>query len=134
MNILKSLSPISRRANRIHYKSPMICVLAEESSGSGSATVDTIDILPTLRAAGPVLTAALDGTSVRLTWSRVPDAYAYIVYRSTSESGPFVAVVTGLVARSLVDNPGSGTFFYKVTAIEPNFGETTPSNTISESV
>lgn len=136
MNILKSLSPITRRANRIHYVSPSICVLADifSGSGSGSGAVDTIDILPTFRVAGPALSASVDGTQVHLSWDRVTGAYAYIIYRSTSAEGPFVAIVTGLIARTTIDNPGAGTFFYRVTAIEPNFGESTPSNTVSVTV
>ena len=134
MNILKSLTPITRRALRIHYRSPMICALTEESSGSGASTVDTTTVNPVLRAAGPALTLVLDGSGVELSWTRVTRAYAYVVYRATAEAGPYSAIVTGTVSRTYVDNPGPGLFFYRVTAIEPNFGETTPSNTESVTV
>lgn len=135
MNTFSVLNPISRRALKIPYESPLICQLAPPSaSGSGSDSLAVLDILPTFQAEGPTLSVVLDGVHVNLSWTAVSGAYAYIVYRATNVDGPYSVVTAGLIARNLVDNPGSGTFFYKVTGVEPNFGETTASNVVSVTV
>lgn len=134
MNTFSALNPISRRALKIPYESPLICQLAPPSSGSGAESTAILDILPTFQAEGPTLSVELDGVDVDLSWTAVSGAYAYIVYRATNAEGPYSVVTAGLIARNLVDNPGSGTFFYKVTGVEPNFGETTASNVVSVTV
>jgi len=135
MNTFFSLHPITKRALAIPYVSPMICELAEIASGSSSSAVSTLDILPTLQADGPTLVVTLqeDGT-VRVSWSEVENAYSYIVYRSTNSEGPFSVQASGVSNRFFIDNPGSGTFFYKTTALEPNFGETAASNVVTVTV
>lgn len=137
MNTFLALNPASRRALRIPYESPFICQLGEISSGSGSTAVSVLEILPTERAAGPVLSAELleDG-AVQLSWTNnVPNAYAYVIYRATVVDGPYSAQASGVLDRIFIDfPPGSGTFYYKVTSLEPNFGETFASNIVSVSV
>lgn len=136
MNTFAALNPQSRRALKIPYESPMLCNLVVPSYGSGSSAVSVLEILPTEQLAGPTLSVELvDGVSVHLTWSNtVPHAYSYVVYRATDVNGPFLVQASGVVDRNFVDNPPSGNYFYKVTAIEPNFGETTASNVVSVTV
>lgn len=79
--------------------------------------------------------ASPTGVGVSLTWTEVPNAFAYVVYRATNVNGPFTRLIAGLVDRFYVDNTAvSGNFFYKVTGLEPDFGETLPSNTVSVTV
>ena len=130
MNEFDALRAITRRALRIDYISPMVCMNEVIISASGSSEISTLDIIPTLRAVGP---ASIELTSpeagqVLVSWTPVSGAYAYIVYRATDESGPFSVQVSGTLEFSFLDVPPvPGTYFYKVTAIEPNFGETFPS-------
>lgn len=136
MNTFAALTPISRRALKIPYESPLLCLAREPASGTGSGGVSVLEILPTLQLPGPALSVELlDGVSVSLSWDdSVPNAYAYIIYRADNEIGPYSVQASGVVERNFVDNPPSGNYFYKVTAIEPNFGETTASNVVSVTV
>lgn len=135
MNAFIAITPISRRALRIPYESPLLCIPREVASGSGSGGVSVLDILPTVRLPGPTLSVELVGVSVSLSWTDdVPNAYAYIIYRATDVNGPYSVQASGVVDRNFVDNPISGNYFYKVTAIEPNFGETFASNVVSVTV
>lgn len=136
MNTFSALNPMSRRAIRIPYDSPLICQLAAESSGSAGTSISVLDILPTEQAVGPTLTAELlEDSSVQLSWALQPaNAYAYIIYRATAVDGPYSVQASGVLDRIFVDNPPSGNYFYKVTALEPNFGETTASNVVSITV
>jgi hypothetical protein len=83
-----SLRGITRRALWIDYRSPLICVLAEEISGSGSADVSTLDIQPVTRTAGTCYPSRLARPSFA-NLASIPDAYVYVVYRATAEAGPF---------------------------------------------
>lgn len=136
MNTFAALNPISRRALKIPYDSPLICQQVSEASGSGGGAVSVLEILPTLQLAGPVLTVELLGDNlVQLSWDNsVPRAYAYVVYRATAEIGPYSAQASGILDRNFIDNPPSGNYFYKVTALEPDFGETAASNVVSVTV
>jgi hypothetical protein len=136
MNIFRSLNPITRRALRIDYRSPSICEEFPVVSGTGTGAVDTIDILPTLRLAGPELVVDTpDPGSANLAWTNVPTAYAYVVYRASAAEGPFTTIVSGILDRFFVDTPAvAGTYYYKVTAIEPDFGETEASNVVAATV
>lgn len=136
MNNFDSVRAITRRHFWDDYHSPLTCVVFPESSGF-SASGQTIDILPTgvFQLPGPVLTAEADGSTVRLAWTEVPNAYAYIIYRSDTEDGPFSVLLSGLLAHEYVDTPENpGTVYYRVTGIEPNYGETEPSNVASTTV
>lgn len=136
MNTFAAINPLSRRYFKVPYQSPLVCQLRAEASGSAAGAVAVIDIEPTVRLDGPTLTFEVqEDASVRLEWSNtVPNAYAYIVYRATSAEGPYSVVASGVTNRFFVDNPSPGTFFYKVTAIEPNYGETNASNVVEVTV
>ena len=137
MNEFDALRAITRRAIPINYVSPLVCMNDVPFSASGTGDLSNLDILPTLQEAGPVasLTQPSAASENRIQWSAVPDAYAYVVYRATVEGGPYSILVSGTVANFYVDTPDSpGTYYYKVTGIEPNFGETSASNVVSGTV
>jgi len=130
-----ALRAVTRRHFRIDYRSPFICLRAEEASGTGSSESSTLDILPTFQEAGPVLTAEVIGGTVELSWTAVVNGFAYVVYRATAVEGPYIRIISGLVDRIYVDNTVfPGTFWYKITGLEPNFGETLPSNVVMVTV
>ena len=135
MNFHDSLRAITRRAFRIEYRSPAICPVMLVSSGSGSGTScpAIIDMQTVTQAAGPVLTLQFfSDLEFLLTWTAISNAYGYQVYRSTSPDGPFELLIGGLLDTLYVDEPPTlDIFYYKVTAIEPNWGETLPSNVVS---
>ena len=128
MNEFDSLRAITRRALRINYISPMVCMneVIVSGSGSGSSSVSTLDILPTFRVAGPAsLTLSLSGPGqVLVGWTAVPGAYAYVVERSSSELGLYEVRASGVVDLALLDPADPGTWFYRVFGIEPSFGLT----------
>ncbi len=135
MNRLDSLRPITRRALRINYRSPLICTPAI-SSGSGSSGTSTIEAQPAFRAAGTTAKACptQDGDVV-LEWFAIQNAFAYVVYRSDSPNGIFTVIGSGFQDTFFTDTARiPGTYYYKVTGIEPNFGETEPSNTVSATI
>jgi cellulose 1,4-beta-cellobiosidase len=82
-----------------------------------------------LQREGPAsLLFIVDGTSVTLSWPELSYAYSYVVYRATAAGGPFVSVAANVLVETHVDSGlDSGTYYYKVTGIEPDFGETTAS-------
>lgn len=89
---------------------------------------------PTFRLPGPVLLGSVGGagTIAILDWSVVPTAFAYVVYRADAPGGPFTIRVSGTLDTHFEEPHVVGqTFYYKVTGIEPNFGETEASNTIA---
>lgn len=58
------------------------------------------------------------GTSVRIAWSRVSNATAYNVYRSTSSSGPFQKVKTVTETSTINYNVAAGqVYYYKVQPV-----------------
>jgi hypothetical protein len=128
MNNLNSLRPITRRAISLFYKSPGICELPIPLSGSGASAAGNIDIEPVFRRPGPdSLEAIVVGTDVSLNWPQVSYVFSYVVYRATNPAGPFTLLTSNLGENSYVDvGLVPGTYYYKVTGIEPNFGETLP--------
>jgi hypothetical protein len=135
MNNFDSIRAITRRHFWDDYRSPLTCVTFPTSSGSGSGQTIDIGIEPVFRSPGPDLSATRVGATVSLSWTEVPKAYAYVIYRANVAGGPFTILLAGLVTRSFIDTPAiSGTYYYRVTAIEPNFGETEVSNTASATV
>lgn len=137
MQPIKSLRAITRRIIPLFYISPAECFLAPAFSGSGSGSSATavLDITPTLQKAGPgQLTAIQVGADVSLVWSFLPYAYSYVIYRASVATGPFELVAANVLLTDYVDvSPPPGSF-YKVTGIEPDFGETLPSPTVSVTV
>lgn len=135
MNNFDAFRAITRRHFWDDYRSPLTCVAFPTSSASASGSTIDIDIQPVLRSAGPVLSVAVTSPQVTLTWTAVPNAYAYVIYRASVEGGPFSILVSGLIDRFYVDTPPNpGTSYYRVTAIEPAFGETEVSNVVSATV
>lgn len=136
MNEFESLRAITRRHFFDDYRSPLTCVAVPEASGSGGISTIDIEIAPVLRGPAPgPLSVSVNGGEVSLSWPDQPGSFAYVVYRATSEAGPFSILVSGVIATSWVDIPAiPGTFWYRLTAIEPRFGETEVSNTVSATV
>jgi len=136
MNNLQALRPVTRRAVSLFYKSPGICELPVPLSGSGQSSEANIAIEPVTRKAGPdSLEAIVIGTEVSLNWPGLSYAFAYAVYRATNPEGPFVLLTSNLGESSFVDTGlAPGEYFFKVTAIEPDFGETFPSPIVSATV
>jgi len=135
MNPLRSLSAITRRALRIEYRSPLVCTLSaiSSSSGSGSGVAALLDILAVARRAGPTNLAGVvaSATSLTLTWTEQTYIYSYVVYRATSALGPFVQVTANVIAETFTDTSiPPGTYYYKVTGIEPSAGETYASDIV----
>lgn len=126
MKPFKSLQAITRRGLRINYVSPLVCQIFASSSGSGSGIAAVLEILPSERRPGPVsLTLEkLNSTHVRLTWDTPDYIYSYLIYRATNPAGPFSIVTTNVIDDHFTDAPVAGTHYYKVTGIEPDFGET----------
>lgn len=123
---------VTLRALRIDYISPAVCELIASSSGSSGADSALLEVIPTTRAVGPSsLTVSVDGGVVNVSWPSVSGAYAYAVYLSlVSAEGPFVIQTANILNESFSYASGPGTFWIKITAIEPNFGETFPSPTV----
>lgn len=136
MNNLQSLRPVTRRAVSLFYKSPGICELPVPLSGSGQSAAADITIEPVTRKAGPdSLEAIVIGTDVSLNWPTVGYIFAYVVYRATNSEGPFALLTSNLGENSFVDTGLSpGTYYYKVTGIEPDFGETLPTPLVSVTI
>lgn len=135
MDNFDAFRPVTRRHFWDDYKSPLTCVAVPTNSASASGSTIDIDILPVVQVPGPLLSEALQGHSVSLTWTAVPGAYAYVVYRANVKAGPFSIVASGVINRFFLDTPAiPGTYFYRVTGIEPAFGETAVSNVVSATV
>jgi hypothetical protein len=136
MNNLNSLRPVTRRAIPLFYMSPGICELPIPFSGSGASVAANLSIEPVNRKNGPAtLEAVVVGTDVSLFWPLVSYAFAYAVYRSTTPSGPFTLLTSNLLENSFVDTGlAPGTYYFKVTGIEPDFGETFPTPLASATI
>lgn len=77
-NRFESLKAITRRALWIHYRSPMVCQLPIITSASGISDVSVLDILPTRRAKGPVLSVSKPALNqIRLDWVDVPEDFLF---------------------------------------------------------
>lgn len=135
MNTFRSLAAVTRRALRINYVSPSICVLGAVSSGSGtgSGVSALLDVLAVTRKAGPtaLIFAVVDSASVRLTWTPKAYIYSHVVYVSTAELGPYTQLTANVIGATFLHTPvAPGTYYYKVTGIEPDAGETHASNIV----
>lgn len=132
MRQFDSFRAITLRANRIDYISPIVCELEEISSGSGSGgSSSAILPVPVTRRDGPTnLIVNVEGSSAVLTWSEQSYIYAYAVYAGSSEEGPFVLLTSNVLGNTATVGPGPGTYYFKVTGLEPDFGETYPSNIV----
>ena len=69
----------------------------------------------TITLAQPELSISRSGTTYNLTWTRVPNANLYKVYRSDNPNGPFTQIVsTSLLYYSFTSSNPRG--FFKVVA------------------
>lgn len=128
-----ALRGVTLRALRIDYISPAVCELAVISSGSGSGASVTSILNPTPveQLAGPtnLVVTVTESGEVTLTWDGQPYIFAYAIYAGESVDGPFVLQTSNVLASTFSYTPiASGTYFFKVTGVEPEFGETFPSN------
>lgn len=128
-----SFRGVTLRALLVDYISPRVCFLqASGSSGSGSGESSVLDILPVTRLAGPtnlVVTVNAEGAVV-LTWTEQSYIFAYAIYGSSSAEGPFVLESSNVIGNTATLPLAPGTYYFKVTGIEPEFGETFPSETV----
>lgn len=124
---------VTLRANRIDYISPIVCELEVIASGSGSgASSSAILPTPVVRKDGPtnlIVVVNAEGNAV-LTWSEQSYIFAYAVYAGSSADGPFILLTSNVLGDTATVGPEPGTYFFKVTGLEPEFGETFPSNTV----
>lgn len=130
MNTIESLRAITRRAIPLNYHSPGVCHLPiPPGSGTGSSTPSELEFLPVRQKAGPAsLSAQVIGSDVSLTWSDVSYAHSYVIYRSNNVGGPYSLVAANVFPTNYLDvGVPAGTWFYKTTALEEDFGETTAS-------
>lgn len=122
---------VTLRALRIDYISPAVCELPSSSSGSSGSDSALLDIIPTTRMAGPTnLQVSVDGEVVSLTWTGRDYIFAYAVYAGPTADGPFVVHTANVLAASFSYSPGPGTYYFFVTGVEENFGETFPSEKV----
>lgn len=138
MNSFDALNAITRRALRVNYYSPAVCLPdSETGSGSGGGSPSTLDFAAVYRNAGPAaLTATLvEGPAAFLEWTAASGAYAYVVYTSTSPEGPWTVIASGVQGTTYQwDLSSVGAHYFKVTGIEPNYGETYASPVASVTV
>ena len=100
-----------------------VCGINNEGS-YGPADIKYVQIKPLTPTLND-LTQSKNGSTVNLTWSAAAGAATYYIYRSTSASGPYTRIgSTPSTTRSYSDDPGSGTFHYRVSAV----AKTTTSN------
>lgn len=110
--------PITRREFVIDYISPLVC--HEIASASGDVIVSILPFDELLYPSGLLI----EGTGpFTLSWNAVRRALCYNVYRSLSPTGPFQLVSICQSGRTFSDDPGTGTWYYTVTAVTPE-GET----------
>lgn len=129
-----ALRGITLRALRIDYISPAVCELAVISSGSGSSGSESavLNSTPVLRRDGPtnlVVTVNAEG-GVVLTWTGQDYIFAYAVYGGASADGPFILQTSNVIENTVTLPLALGTYYFKVTGVEPEFGETFPSETV----
>jgi len=127
-----ALRPITRRELRINYRSPLICQLGPEESGSGSGT-DVSGFIPVNAPAGPTnLQSSVSDCPrvVTLTWDAVTGALGYNVLRSDDAVGPFIYRASVDVLTFSEDVEDAGTFYYQVVAFG-EFGQSNPSEILA---
>lgn len=104
--------PITRREYVIDYVSPLIC--DEISAQSGDVE---INILPFDELGYPTGLLVTGVSEFTLTWNPVIAAICYNVYRALAEGGPYTLISSCQQDREYVDDPGPGSWFYRVSAI-----------------
>lgn len=133
MRQFDSYRGVTLRANRIDYISPQICELEAIASGSGSGgSSGAIFPSPVERKDGPtnlVVTVNESGEAV-LTWDTRAYIYSYAVYAGPAADGPYTLETSNVIGNTTTLAIPAGTYYFKVTGLEPEFGETYPSNIV----
>lgn len=128
-----SFRGVTLRHFRLDYISPQICENEVISSGSGSSSsASAILPAPVVRKDGPtnlIVTVNEQGDAV-LTWSEQSYIYAYAIYVGSAAEGPFVLETSNVLGNTFTLRPDPGTYYFKVTGLESEFGETYPSNIV----
>lgn len=130
MREFQSFVGITRRALSIHYVSPLVCeMISQSGSGSGGAISAVLEVEQTNRREGPV-EIFMDGNF--LSWSTRSYIDAFVVYYAESENGPFTMLTANVVDLhfDVFSALTPGNYWFKVTGLEPDYGETFPSPTI----
>ncbi|MFS1512081.1 glycoside hydrolase family 9 protein [Chengkuizengella sp. SCS-71B] len=105
------------------------------NNGAGTTTSNEAQVTPQLQQPGSfTLSATADDGKVDLSWTTSAYANSYEVLRSTSMSGPFNSIQSGLSTTSFSDTTVTNgtTYYYKVVAsnnagsVESNATEVTP--------
>jgi hypothetical protein len=136
MNQLDAVRAITRRALRIAYQSPLICQLEASSSGSGGSGISAF--IPIERGPGPaslVADVSVCG-QVTLNWAVVPGAIGYVVYSGLSPDGPWDPLLGVLLTENTLTQslPPNTSLYIKVTAVNPQIGETLPSPVVAVTI
>lgn len=130
MREFQSFVGVTRRALSINYMSPLVCeMISQSGSGSGGGISALLEVEQTNRREGPA-EIFMDGNF--LSWSTRPYIDAFVVYYATAEGGPFTMLTANVVDLhfNVVAALPAGTYFFKVSGLEPDFGETFPSPTL----
>jgi hypothetical protein len=125
--MLRRLLPIALGLLLIGLPAPTtLARYTDAAVSTGTLRSDTLDPPTSLAAAG--------GSTIALSWAVTPDTYAagYRLYRATSAGGTYtlVATIAPRSATSYVDDPGNGTFWYRLRAYVQSW-ESVDSNTVS---
>ena len=103
------------------------------SSESSAVTARPLPAAPSAAPSGLAASAA-SATSIKLTWSAVPGATGYVIYRSTTSGGPFSFPANfdnACVETSLTDTTNlttKTTYYYQVSAVN-SAGVSSPAST-----
>ena len=130
---LDAARAITRRELRINYRSPLICQLGPEESGSASGGTDVSGFIPVVAPSGPVnLQASVSDCPrvVTLTWDAVTGALGYNVLRADDPVGPFIYRLSVDDPTFTEDVDAGMTFYYQVVAFG-EFGQSNPSETLA---
>lgn len=114
---------VNRKGLSAPYVSAMAAKLRPEGRGTGDdpgmGTL-TFSRDPIAVGAPPSgLTAYLVDGQVLLSWWGTAYATAYEVQRSAASSGPFTTLTSVGEERTYTDNPGNGTWHYRIVAVTP---------------
>jgi fibronectin type 3 domain-containing protein len=80
------------------------------------------------------LRPTVSGTSVTLSWDAVDGADVYKIYRSTSESGPYVQITVVSTTSYTDSGLSDGMYYYKVSAVSSSGTESPQSHDASATV
>ena len=93
-------------------------VAAVDASGTGAMSPTAAATTTAIPAPGDVTAQGISPCDIQVRWSAVPGASQYVIYRSLSADGPFIAAGTALGTsfRDTGLNPGTA-YYYRVAAV-----------------